>query len=49
MDYDTAVDWSSLSALLLFVGMSIVILIRTFRPGQAKEMARMARLPLDVD
>ena len=49
MSYDAAIDWSSLTALALFLGMAVVILYRTFRPGQAKEMERMSRLPLDVD
>ena len=49
MSYDAVVDWSSLTALVLFLGMALIILYRTFRPGRAKEMERMARLPLDAE
>ena len=49
MSYDMIVDWSSLTALGLFLAMAIAIFIRTFRSGRAAEMERMARLPLDED
>jgi len=49
MNYDAAVDWSSLISLLLFFGLFVVILWRAYRPGRAKEMTHMARIPLDSE